>query len=181
MAIIFLFWFCIIIRHSNGEKIMTISPAGAQPVYYAPAAYTMPVQNAQQNPVYTTQMQAQPAMNVGPNAKGEPDLVCNAQYDAKEKIIRLSSFERGWLDSNIWYAIKADGSGETISAWGIGAQYPAGTFSNVFNRAQGIYYTQGNIPEGAALDLVKDTRAAVDVARQNGTEVVLDESKSIIT
>lgn len=148
---------------------MTMPPAFLNP-YCNTAAYAMPAQNAPQMSACTALQQNQPAVNVGPNVKGEPDLVCGAQYDAKEKKVRLSSFERGWLDSNIWYAIKADGSGETISAWGIGAKYPAGTFSNVFNKAQGIYYTQGSIPEYAALDLVKDTRVAVDAARQNGTE-----------
>ena len=152
---------------------MTISPVFAQPVYYNPAAYimpaqnayNMPVQNVMQTPVYAVSGQVQSAANIGPNAKGEPDLVCNAQYDAQTKTVRLSSFERGWLDSNLWYELKADGSGETISAWGVGAKYPAGTFSNVFNKAQGVYYNQGKISEDAALDLVKDTRAAIDVAR----------------
>jgi len=149
---------------------MTISPVYSYPAYScaAQAPIQAPVSYAPSN---VMPVQVQSAVNIGPNAKGEPDLVCNANYDAKTKTLQLSSFERGWFDSNLWHTIKPDGSGETISAWGIASKYPAGTFSTVLNKAQGIYYTQGKISDDSALELVKEVRAAADVARQNGMEV----------
>ncbi len=150
---------------------MTISPSN-----YAAYSYPMPAANyntAIQNPIQNTNAgQIQPAANIGPNTKGEPDLVCNAQYDAKTKALQLSSFERGWIDSNLWHTINPDGSGMTQSAWGIVSKYPQGTFSNVYNKAQETYYTQGKISDDTALELTKEVRLAADIARQNGTEMV---------
>jgi len=97
------------------------------------------------------------------------ELVAGAKID-KNGTLNISTMYKGWMDSNVWYAIKPDGSGEIQTVWtdpsSNGSEIQKGKLSEVYNKALDLSNeNNGTISDEDAVELVEEIKEILNCER----------------
>lgn len=76
----------------------------------------------------------------------EPELKITIQFNEQRGIAKISTILENTFDSNMWYTIRKDGSGESMGAWGRGVKYPEGVFDETYKAIEEAY-KDGKTPD----------------------------------
>lgn len=89
-----------------------------------------------------------PGTNEAPDRASMPKRVDLVYFDYKNNVLRLNSDIPGSFDAAHFAQVNKDGSGSSISAWGIGFRYPEGTFTELFEMGKRLCEIHnGKIPQ----------------------------------